>query len=138
MNHIRKVIATCAVVLVLFSIGFAFLIGSGSGATIVWPFPELGPSIIQDSYSFRAPILETLHGILGDSPGGYSLYRGSPIVSPFRHIDTMPVHIPFEVYPVATQEDNLQILALFALFSIIPPAIVFLIGRSSYGRKKAR
>lgn len=138
MKNEKQIILASVVILVFFSIASVFLFTTTNPEIGIWPFPELGPSIIQDSYSFRAPILETIHGILGDIPGGYSLYRGSPVVSPIMHEDTVSVDIPFQPDLIGPRSANLQTMLLLIVFSLIPPTIVILLGRSSYGRKKAR
>ncbi|MFO7835171.1 MAG: hypothetical protein R6V83_00830 [Candidatus Thorarchaeota archaeon] len=138
MKHRKKAVVAFIIVLVSFSIAFALFHSLQAIRGAPWPFPELGPSIVQDSYSFRAPMLETIHGILGDIPGGYSLYRGNPIVSPVIHENPVSLDIPLSPIPVGRQLANLRIIMLFIAFSLIPPAIIILIGRSSYGRKKAR
>lgn len=134
----KKAVVASVVVLVSFGIASTFLFSRTNLGIGIWPFPELGPSIVQDSYSFRSPILETVHGVLGDIPGGYSLYRGNPIVSPIMHENPISVDIPFQTYPVGPQLSNLEVITLLIVSSLIPPAIIILIGRSSYGRKKAR
>jgi len=138
MKHKKRTIVGSVVFLVSFCIFFPLFHSLQASGGLAWPFPDLGPSIVQDSFSFRSPILETIHGVLGDIPGGYSLYRGNPVVSPIMHENPISADVPFQIYPVGPQLSNVQVITLFIVSSLIPPAIIILIGRSSYGRKKAR
>ncbi len=44
----------------------------------IWLFPELGVAVVQDAYTIRVPALESPFGMIGDIPGGYTPYLGSP------------------------------------------------------------
>ncbi|RDE13125.1 MAG: hypothetical protein C4K47_06565, partial [Candidatus Thorarchaeota archaeon] len=91
----------------------------------------------QDSYHDQAPILESLYGMIGDVPGGYSFYAGSPLQSNANQ-NLSPIidsRISWVLPGVAL---NLQMVLLAALIATIPLLIVSAIGRRSYGTAKTR
>lgn len=102
-----------------------------------WPFPEIGPGIIQDSYHDQAPVLESPFGMIGDVPGGYSLYAGSPIQS-FSDQNLSTMIGPYVSWALPAITLDIEIVLLAALVIIVPLAIVSVIGRRSYGTAKTR
>lgn len=101
-----------------------------------WIFPELGPAVIQDSYHNRVPGLESPFGMIGDIPGGYSLYSGNPLQSGVYGNLTNWVNGPNQ-WSVSAQQPDLGPLILSVAIALIPIIFVFLLGRKSYGASKA-
>jgi hypothetical protein len=132
----RNLIPIAIVVSVAFNFGFALLSTQGDMG-IVWPFYDLGPAVIQDSFYMRAPGLESPFGIIGDIPGGYSLYTGNPLQTSSQETltgilgvqeDWMVTHPIYDVITV--------VVAL--LFAVVPFFAIIIIGRRSYGSSKTQ
>ncbi len=103
--------------------------------SLTWLFNDLGPAIIQDSFSIRAPGLESPFGLIGDIPGGYSLYHGNPLQTniPNSLVDWLVSQNEL-IIPNPQFDSNPLFLALG--FAIIPLLFVLLMGRRSYGASK--
>lgn len=117
-----------------FNVGM-ILITLGSRERGAWWAPEVGPAVLQDTYTGRSPGLETSYGLIGDVPGGYSLYHGSPLIR-FQEDTYQPAldsNIEIDEPPVALTDPI--ILAL--LLTLTPVGIVLLFGGRSYGVAKA-
>ena len=131
----RKKIAIPIIIVmsIIFNIGYA-IASQDSNKTIEWPFSELGPAIMQDSYYVRAPGVESPFGIIGDVPGGYSIYSGSPLQSgPVdRYNDSLSVFNP--TYRLASMD--LGVIILGVLFAVVPVTLILILGRKSYGSTK--
>ena len=131
----KLLLLTIIVLSCIFNIGFAIFIESAS-QPVRWFTPELGPAIMQDSYYVRAPGLESPFGIIGDIPGGYSLYSGNPLQSGQLNNST-------EVYATlnwftAQAGIELSMLLLSLLIGVIPLLVILLVGRRSYGSTKTQ
>jgi hypothetical protein len=120
---------------IIFNLGFAVF--TQGEVDTNWPFVELGPAVIQDSFYMRAPGLESPYGMIGDVPGGYSLYTGNPLqtgpldnVSGFLDSDVSWI-IHYPNYGI-----NTIVIAL--MFTVIPLAVIVIIGRKSYGSTKTQ
>ena len=100
-----------------------------------WLFPEMGPAVLQDSYLFRAPALESPFGIIGDVPGGYSVYSGSPLVadSPSEFADWI---YGSETLKLAAYCPDLSVVLFASVPFILLVAVLLLLGRRSYGASK--
>lgn len=81
----KGIIPLAILISLVFNFGYA-LVYQNTGQSNPWPFWDLGPSIVQDSYFVRAPGLESFYGIFGDVPGGYPLYSGNPL-QPYIPVD---------------------------------------------------
>ena len=102
----------------------------------MWLFPEIGPSIVQDSYYIRAPGVESPFGIIGDIPGGYSLYTGSPLqVGEFNNQTYSQMDTAW-IYGQPTFDYSIILLGV--LFTVVPVSLILLLGRRSYGSTKTR
>ena len=120
----KRVIILLLVVSVLFNITFISIQTMREDADPQWIFPELGPAVIQDSAFGRSPVLESPIGIIGDLPGGYSLYNGNPLQTgnltiPIQYIDE-------------------SVLVIIVVLGVIPTLAVFIMGRRSYGSSKTQ
>ena len=111
-----------------FNIGFALLTTTGT-SDITWPFADLGPAVIQDSFYMRAPGLESPFGMIGDVPGGYSLYIGNPL-------QTGPSDNTTMFLEVQTLHTGTIVLALS--FAVLPLLVIIVLGRRSYGSTKTQ
>ena len=111
-----------------FNIGFALLTTTGT-SDINWPFADLGPAVIQDSFYMRAPGLESPFGMIGDVPGGYSLYIGNPL-------QTGPAESTTTFLEVQTLNTGTIVLALS--FAVLPLLVIIVLGRRSYGSTKTQ
>ena len=100
-----------------------------------WIFPELGPAVIQDSYHNRAPGLESPFGMIGDIPGGYSLYSGNPLQTGVYENLTNWVNGPNQIMIQAPQPELAPLFFSIAL-TIIPIFLIIVLGRKSYGASK--
>jgi hypothetical protein len=127
------------VLLILASTAFnvLFIIGTGkeSQTQLGWPFVDLGPAVIQDSYHNRAPVLESPLGMIGDVPGGYSPYSGNPLQNeaPDDLSGWIAGATPFFIEDSAIQIDYLLLAVLFA---VIPLLVIIIAGRRSFGSAK--
>jgi hypothetical protein len=119
----------------MFNIGFA-LSSQNNNRSSSWLFVDLGPAIMQDSYYFRAPGLESPYGMIGDIPGGYPLYSGSPLqeTSPENITDSSGLTNWQFAPPVPST--NTVFLAI--CFAVVPVALILIIGRKSYGSTKTQ
>ena len=119
-----------------FNIGFLLMSSSADENTSIWPFYDLGPAIIQDSYYVRAPGLESPYGLVGDVPGGYSLYSGNPLqIYSSNMSDWIISQDELGLSETAFESEQL-FLALG--FAIIPIIFIIFLGRKSYGATKTR
>jgi hypothetical protein len=100
-----------------------------------WIFPELGPAVIQDSYHNRVPGLESPFGMIGDIPGGYSLYSGNPLQTGVHENLTNWVNGPNQIM-IQTPQPDLAPLFFSIALAIIPIILVIVLGRKSYGASK--
>ncbi|MHA2071309.1 MAG: hypothetical protein ACW985_05935, partial [Candidatus Thorarchaeota archaeon] len=129
------------VLLILSSTSFNVLIiiwtGVSNDAQTGWVFADLGPAVIQDSYHDRAPALESPFGVIGDIPGGYSLYSGNPLQSDgsYNLSDWIAGEALFPISDGAIQFDYLLIAALFAF---VPLMVIIIAGRRSFGSAKTQ
>ncbi len=100
--------------------------------------PEIGPAFLQDSYYGRSPALESVYGMIGDVPGGYSIYTGNPFVWPRLNASTEwavgRVDPPLRTSPRV----DLGLLGAALAFALIPVTIVLAVGRKSYGSSSTR
>lgn len=104
-------------------------------STVGWIFPEHGPAVIQDSYHNRAPGLESPFGMIGDIPGGYSLYSGNPLQSGVHENLTNWVNGPNQ-WTLLPPEPDLGPLFVAVALILIPIILVGFLGRKSYGASK--
>jgi hypothetical protein len=121
---------------VVFNIGFALF--SAQGETGVnWPFFDLGPAVIQDSFYMRAPGLESPYGMIGDVPGGYSLYAGSPLQT--GSSENLTWFLGFQDnWMIDILNYDISILMTALLFAVIPLFVIVILGRRSYGSTKTQ
>ena len=120
-----------------FNIGFFVLASVLNVQAPSWPFAELGPALVQDSYSGRAPSLEAPFGMIGDVPGGYSLYMGNPLQeSPSSNLSEWIDGIEYVVFYANPLQADVLIAVI--LVSLCPIVTVIAIGRKSFGSKKTR
>ncbi|MHA1924369.1 MAG: hypothetical protein ACXABV_06000 [Candidatus Thorarchaeota archaeon] len=120
-----------------FNVLFIIVAGTESQAESEWPFVDLGPAVIQDSYHNRAPVLESPFGMIGDVPGGYSPYSGNPLQNdvPEGLSDWIAGETPFSVEDMLIQ---IEYLLLAVLFAIIPLLVIIIAGRKSFGSAKTQ
>jgi len=130
----RNLIPIVIVLSVVFNFGFAIVITQEG---IDWPFFDLGPAVIQDSFYMRAPGLETPFGIIGDVPGGYSLYTGSPLQTGTSENITGLLGIQGDLM-FGFQNYKMDVLVLALLFAIVPLFVILILGRRSYGSTKTQ
>jgi len=123
-------------VLILFNIVAVLVLSTTTVSS--WPFPELGVSVFQDSYHNRAPILESPFGVIGDIPGGYPFYAGSPLVG--IPVSDRPSSVVAETgsLTVCASQPGIDMLILALAIAIIPLSLVILLGRRSYGMATTR
>jgi hypothetical protein len=119
---------------VVFNFGFAIFVTQSS---VDWPFVDLGPAVIQDSFYMRAPGLETPFGIIGDVPGGYSLYTGNPLQTGTAENMTELLGISEDLL-IGSPELRADVLVLAVIFAVVPFLIIFILGRRSYGSTKTQ
>ena len=129
-------IALTILISTAFNIWVAIVIDSNA-TSYGWPFSELGPAILQDSYYSRAPGLETVYGTIGDVPGGYSLYSGSPLQDSDLNTTAALPHFA-QPWPIFIQTIEGPMLMLAVLFAVVPLISIIIIGRRSYGSTKTR
>ncbi len=136
LMHKRQLIPIVIVGLLLFVIG-SIQSQTGAGHMTGWPFSDLGPAILQDSYLGRAPALESPFGMIGDIPGGYSLYSGSPVqASPLDSLEEWVSSPGPWIMP--GPNPSLEFLVIAAAFALVPLCLLAIIGRKSYGSTKTR
>jgi len=131
----RRIFPIVICLSVIFNI--VFVLGLQSADThIQWPFADLGPAIIQDSYYIRAPGLESPYGVIGDIPGGYSLYLGNPLqIGDEVNVSLSRDHITWSYGRIPL---SIDILILALAFVGIPVGMILIGGRRSYGSSKTR
>jgi hypothetical protein len=132
----RNLIPIAILLSVVFNIGFALIVTQGEGG-IDWPFFDLGPAVIQDSFYVRAPGLESPYGMIGDVPGGYSLYSGNPLLTGTSENLTGFLGVPIDwivVYP----NYDVNTLVASLLFAVVPLVVIIILGRRSYGSTKTQ
>jgi len=131
----RGMIPIIILLSIAFNIGYA-ITAQGPNRATQWPFFELGPAIMQDSFYIRAPGVESPFGIIGDVPGGYSLYTGNPLQSGIdsNQIDSTTLQVWIYGQPVI----DMSAILLGVLFTLIPVAVILFIGRRSYGSTKTQ
>ena len=130
-----QIILFIIIISTTFNVFFLFLQSSADENPLTWLFTDLGPAIIQDSYSMRAPGLESPYGLIGDIPGGYSLYNGNPLQTSIP--DTLSDWLVSQSDLILTNSQFNPIPLFLALgFTIIPLLFVLLMGRKSYGASK--
>jgi hypothetical protein len=120
-----------------FNVGFFVLASVSETSTPIWPFAELGPALVQDSYRGRAPTLESPFGMIGDVPGGYSLYAGNALQTKPSHNLTEWIS-GLENIEFLTTLPAAEVLVSAVLISLCPLLIVIALGRKSFGSKKTR
>jgi hypothetical protein len=102
-----------------------------------WPFFDLGPAVIQDSFYMRAPGLESPFGMIGDVPGGYSLYTGNPLQTGPSDNLTGFLGVQDE-WLINHPHSDVSIIVLAILFAVIPFIVIIILGRRSYGSTKTQ
>jgi hypothetical protein len=104
---------------------------------VSWPFFDLGPAVIQDSFYMRAPGLESPYGIIGDIPGGYSLYTGNPLQT--GPAENLTGFLDFqENWMVSYANYSISTIVVAILFAAIPLFAIVILGRRSYGSTKTQ
>ncbi len=132
----RNLIPIIILLSVVFNIGFTLCVTQGDEG-IDWPFFELGPAVIQDSFYIRAPGLESPYGTIGDVPGGYSLYAGNPLQTGTSENMTGFLGIQDDwIVNYRNYDVNTLIAAL--LFAVVPLVVIIILGRRSYGSTKTQ
>ena len=120
---------------ITFNIGYT-IIAQTQDQTVRWPLFEIGPSIVQDSYYIRAPGLESPFGIIGDIPGGYSLYTGSPLQTESQ--DNLTDSSVPQSWTYGLPRVEWSVILLGVLFAAVPLSLILLLGRKSYGSTKTQ
>jgi hypothetical protein len=120
-----------------FNVLFVIVAGIKNDTQTGWVFADLGPAVIQDSYHDRAPALESPFGMIGDVPGGYSLYSGNPLQNEdsYNLSDWIAGEAPFSL------EDSTILFDYFilaALFAFVPLIVIIMAGRRSFGSAKTQ
>ena len=133
----KRMILTALLLSISFNVLAAFAVSAFPRTSQAWLFPDLGPGILQDSYYSRAPALESLFGAIGDTPGGYSLYEGSPLQGGFNdNLSTwMAGSLPWSL-PTPNPHASATLAAIAV--AVFPLLVVFIVGRRSYGSTKTR
>ncbi len=134
--HKRQLIPIVIVGLLLF-IMWSIQSQTGAGHMTGWPFSDLGPAILQDSYLGRAPALESPFGMIGDIPGGYSLYTGSPVQAGPPDSLNEWVSSPGP-WITPGPSPSFEFLIVAAAFALVPLGLLTIIGRKSYGSTKTQ
>jgi hypothetical protein len=135
-NRMRRTAVTYLLVFSSFALFVLLLLGlSNSPDTQQWLFPELGPAVLQDSYFYRGPALESPFGIIGDVPGGYSIYSGNPLGAdtPSGLTDWM---YGSDALHLGTYYPSLSTALLASVPFVFLVAVLLLLGRRSYGASK--
>jgi len=132
----RNLIPIVILLSVVFNIGFAIISMQDDGG-FGWPFFDLGPAVIQDSFYMRAPGLESPFGIIGDIPGGYSLYSGNPLQT--GSADNWTEFLgTLEDWGVSIPNYDTSTIVVALLFAIVPILVIIILGRRSYGSTKTQ
>jgi len=131
----KWIIPIIIVISLAFNFGFAFVY-QNTDQSSYWLFTDLGPAVMQDSYYIRAPGLESPYGIIGDIPGGYPLYLGNPLQSDLYDNYTIPIEPTDWQYGALITDMNAVILAI--IFTVVPVALIVILGRRSYGSTKTQ
>ena len=132
----RNLIPIVILLSIAFNIGFALYTTQGDEGTN-WPFFDLGPAVIQDSFYMRAPGLESPYGMIGDVPGGYSLYTGNPLQTGTSENLTGFLGTQNEwLFNYRNYDGTTIIVAL--LFAVTPLIVIIILGRRSYGSTKTQ
>ena len=130
MSLRKKWIIPVAIVFsLIFNIGFALTFQSTNQSSS-WPFTDIGPAVMQDSYYIRSPGLESPFGMIGDIPGGYPLYSGNPLQS------GSPENLTDWQFSTPPLDMNAVLLAIS--FAIVPVVLILILGRRSYGSTKTQ
>ncbi len=132
----RNLIPIVILLSIAFNIGFALYTTQGDEG-INWPFFDLGPAVIQDSFYMRAPGLESPYGMIGDVPGGYSLYTGNPLQTGTSENLTGFLGIQDE-WSFNYPNYDVSTIVVALLFAVIPVLIIVILGRRSYGSTKTQ
>ena len=132
----RNLIPIVILLSVAFNIGFAIISMQDDG-DFNWPFFDLGPAVMQDSFYMRAPGLESPFGMIGDIPGGYSLYTGNPLQTGSMENWTAFLRSSEDWGTIIPNYDaNTIVIAL--LFAVVPIFVIIILGRRSYGSTKTQ
>ncbi|MHA1484271.1 MAG: hypothetical protein ACTSPR_03010 [Candidatus Thorarchaeota archaeon] len=134
--HKRQLIPIVIIGLLLF-IMWSTQSQTDAGHMTGWPFSDLGPAILQDSYLGRAPALESPFGMIGDIPGGYSLYTGSPVQAGSQDSLDEWIGSPGP-WIMSNPSPKLEFLVIAAAFALVPLCLLAIIGRKSYGSTKTQ
>ena len=132
----RSLIPIVILASVAFNIGFVILVNQGDGG-FRWPFVDLGPAVIQDSFFVRAPGLESPYGMIGDVPGGYSLYTGNPLQTEPSENLTGVLGVQDE-WEITFQQQDGSTLLVAVIFAVVPLLGIIILGRRSYGSAKTQ
>ncbi|TFH05712.1 MAG: hypothetical protein E4H14_12200 [Candidatus Thorarchaeota archaeon] len=119
----------------VFNIGYA-LSSQDSNQTTSWLFVDLGPAVMQDSFYFRSPGLETPYGIIGDIPGGYPLYSGNPLQS--DSAVNLTDSSDLIDWQLAEPAPDINAVLLAISFALVPVVLILILGRRSYGSTKTQ
>jgi hypothetical protein len=132
-----RLILLALVVALIFNVVFIVFHNTEEPNSSSWPFLDLGPGLMQDSYNNRAPALESPFGMIGDIPGGYSLYAGCPLQP--NPPDTLLPWIPsVDSWALQSPSGDSRMAFVALLVSIIPLGAVLLLGRKSFGSAKTQ
>jgi len=132
----KKWLIPVAIILsLIFNIGFA-LAFQNTNQSSSWIFNDLGPAVMQDSYYIRSPGLESPYGMIGDVPGGYPLYSGNPLQSDSPENLTNSSNSADWQSSAPTLDMNTILLAIS--FTLVPVALIMVLGRRSYGSTKTQ
>ncbi|MFX0108815.1 MAG: hypothetical protein ACFE7R_11055, partial [Candidatus Hodarchaeota archaeon] len=131
----RHLVIGLILVSVVFNLSVLLLQSTSSRPQSSWYFPELGPAVIQDSFLGRAPSLESPFGMIGDIPGGYSLYSGNPLQKPMN--SNVSEWIGGSAPWVLTKpQPSWNVLFSAILLALVPSSIIIMLGRRSFGSAK--
>ena len=132
----RTLIPIAIICSIAFNVGFVIYHGQGN-QNVHWLFFELGPAVLQDSFFARAPGLESPFGMIGDIPGGYSLYSGNPLQTEYlANLTGFSDSSEFWIFSPPTF--SIQNLIIGLLFAIVPLISIIILGRRSYGSTKTQ
>ena len=132
----RNLIPIVILLSVTFNIGFA-ICSMQDDEGFNWPFFDLGPAVIQDSFYMRAPGLESPFGMIGDVPGGYSLYSGNPLQTGSSENWTGFLSSPDD-WNVNIPNYTASTIVVAFLFTVVPIFVIIILGRRSYGSTKTQ
>jgi hypothetical protein len=130
----KWIIPVVIAISLVFNFGYALTYQSGESQS--WLFPDLGPAVMQDSYYIRAPGLESPYGMIGDIPGGYSLYYGNPLHSDL--FDNYSIAIGTLDWHYGVPAPDLSMIFLAIIFAAVPVTLIIILGRRSYGSTKTQ